>query len=593
MAINNPYIPGDPYSYDLKWIVAKVKEILQQLGTLDEAIEKKIFEGFVEHSIVQFHNVADMLAAEIKDGSIVLTLGYYEPGDLGALFYLIKDFNPGQCSLDYFLTMDNNAQIAIPLFIYPYVTPEMFGAKGDEANDDADAINKALTIGLPVVLEKRYLIGSMIDVPSVSRMSGSGTLIADTDVLIYGENVEDVTIEKLKIDGSRRTDSVSEYLVFFKDSENITIEKTTVTDARGYAIEFSACENVKIRENMIDRYYYVGIGLSMGCVNCVVNKNTVLNGYGHYGSPANRYPITLAGYGVTSGFNPTKGIICTENYIEDTEGVWEGIDAHTLQDSVISNNVIKGTASGITITTLNYANPPLTDNVIIDGNVIELTKNFTNPGAARDGITAAWQDPALSAPQRYQGGHVTISNNVIKNVGYGVDGSGNPVTAAFLFYGLDVTITGNTVIDPVGYVFYASGNYRPVTASANQIVNYNQYATPGNSALIRYTAGDSPVTLVGNDFGQMNGKLMYRSYQAAQMGGTMRTLDFLGNAYIGTPGFMQYDSVRTDKGITPVSASYAYDKGDIVMNVDTATLRKCTAAGDYSTNTYCTFAVIS
>lgn len=28
MAINNPYIPGDPYSYDLKWIVDKLKEAL-------------------------------------------------------------------------------------------------------------------------------------------------------------------------------------------------------------------------------------------------------------------------------------------------------------------------------------------------------------------------------------------------------------------------------------------------------------------------------------------------------------------------------------------------------------------------------------
>lgn len=146
MAINNPYIPGDPYSYDLKWIVAKVKEILQQLGTLDEAIEAKIFEGFLEHSIVQFQTVPEMLAADIKDGSIVLTLGYHEAGDQGGLFYLVKDFNPGQCSLDYFLTLDNNTQIAIPVIVTPYVTPEMFGAKGDGAADDTDAIQTAVDI---------------------------------------------------------------------------------------------------------------------------------------------------------------------------------------------------------------------------------------------------------------------------------------------------------------------------------------------------------------------------------------------------------------------------------------------------------------
>lgn len=143
MAINNPYIPGDPYSYDLKWIVATVKAILQQLGTLDEAIDQKIFEGFLEHSIVQFKNVPDMLAADIKDGSIVLTLGYYEEGDQGGAFYLVKDFNPGQCALDYFLTMDNNAQIAIPVIVTPYVLPEMFGAKGDGTTDDTEALQHA------------------------------------------------------------------------------------------------------------------------------------------------------------------------------------------------------------------------------------------------------------------------------------------------------------------------------------------------------------------------------------------------------------------------------------------------------------------
>ena len=143
MAINNPLIPGDPYSYDLKWLVAKVKEILAQLGKLDEAIEAKIFEGFLEHSIVQFKTVPEMLAADIKDGSIVLTLGYHEAGDQGGTFYLVKDFNPAQCALDYFLTLDNNKQIAIPVIVTPYVTPEMFGAYGSGTQDDAEALQQA------------------------------------------------------------------------------------------------------------------------------------------------------------------------------------------------------------------------------------------------------------------------------------------------------------------------------------------------------------------------------------------------------------------------------------------------------------------
>lgn len=175
MAINNPYIPGDPYSYDLKWLVAKVKEILAQLGTLDEAIEAKIFEGFLEHSIVQFKTVPEMLAADITDGSIVLTLGYHEAGDHGGLFYLVKDFNPSQCALDYFLTLDNNKQIAIPVIVTPYVTPEMFGAYGDNTNDDSDSFEAALKYPAVILSDKSYKIGRQITTTSPVHLSGVGS----------------------------------------------------------------------------------------------------------------------------------------------------------------------------------------------------------------------------------------------------------------------------------------------------------------------------------------------------------------------------------------------------------------------------------
>ena len=32
-SINNPYVPGDPYSYDLKWIIAHLKSALTQVET--------------------------------------------------------------------------------------------------------------------------------------------------------------------------------------------------------------------------------------------------------------------------------------------------------------------------------------------------------------------------------------------------------------------------------------------------------------------------------------------------------------------------------------------------------------------------------
>ena len=37
---NNPYIPGDPYSYDLKWIVRKINEWTGKYNSVEEAISK-------------------------------------------------------------------------------------------------------------------------------------------------------------------------------------------------------------------------------------------------------------------------------------------------------------------------------------------------------------------------------------------------------------------------------------------------------------------------------------------------------------------------------------------------------------------------
>lgn len=270
---NNPYIPGDPYSYDLKWLVTKVKEILSQLGSLDEAIEKKIFEGFLEHSVVQFHNVPDMLAADMTDGSIVLTLGYYEPGDLGALFYLIKDFNPGQCTLDYFLTMDNNAQIAIPIFVNDYVTPEMFGAKGDGTTDDRNAIQKAMDISGKVVFTKNYGV-SIYERATSGTYQKIGLLVPSNAELIFNNGSEVVILPN----------TVPDYVMFLLENvdhvsitggiitgDKLTYSVVTTEWCHGFAVD--GCEDIKF-ENVTCRYHR-GDGIEFGNMQ---NKNVIMTG---------------------------------------------------------------------------------------------------------------------------------------------------------------------------------------------------------------------------------------------------------------------------------------------------------------------------
>ena len=36
---DNPYVPGDPYSYDLKWMIRKLKEMQDQIDDLEARVE--------------------------------------------------------------------------------------------------------------------------------------------------------------------------------------------------------------------------------------------------------------------------------------------------------------------------------------------------------------------------------------------------------------------------------------------------------------------------------------------------------------------------------------------------------------------------
>lgn len=293
MAINNPYIPGDPYSYDLKWIVAKIKEILQQLGTLDETIEEKIFDGFVEHSIVQFQNVSDMLAADIPDESLVLTMGYYEPGDMGSTFYLVKDFNPSMCTLDYFLTMDNNSQIAIPIIVTDYVTPEMFGAKTD-GTDAVEAMQQAVDYaymnGKYILLTKEYAVSEPLKLYGGANNTLPGTTIKGTargsvkitalasmtSVLTATSESSDcanIYIEHMQIDAA----SLAQHGVYFaKSTANSKLYDLKINNALGWGIDaaddfyLSTIEKVRVDNSANGIKLTGGTQTSLRLVDCYV-----------------------------------------------------------------------------------------------------------------------------------------------------------------------------------------------------------------------------------------------------------------------------------------------------------------------------------
>ena len=140
---NNPYIPGDPYSYDLKWLVQRVKEHGEILATLDERIAAAVQEFLDQHDPIYYKTAAELIASPIKGGMLSYIQGYNEPGDGGAnLYYITTDYND-VLTASYYLTLDGANRWAILVPTTPYVTPDMFGAKGDGTTDDGSAFETA------------------------------------------------------------------------------------------------------------------------------------------------------------------------------------------------------------------------------------------------------------------------------------------------------------------------------------------------------------------------------------------------------------------------------------------------------------------
>lgn len=181
MAINNPYVPGDPFSYDLKWLVRKIKEHQIILDGLDERIQNAIIaalEDLDQLGPKYFESAADLIGSDLKDKSIAYIEGFYAPSDGGAnLYYVTTDYND-IIGADFYLTLDGPNRWALPIIVTPYVMPEMFGAKGDGIEDDTTAIQTAIDFEngkRPVVFGPKAFAFTRLVLQPSSVLQGSGT----------------------------------------------------------------------------------------------------------------------------------------------------------------------------------------------------------------------------------------------------------------------------------------------------------------------------------------------------------------------------------------------------------------------------------
>ena len=76
--INSPLIPGDPYAYDLKWIVSKIKELLETTETLGDDITdlRNYIDNYFEHLDIPAE-VQDIIAQMVADGDFDIIINNY------------------------------------------------------------------------------------------------------------------------------------------------------------------------------------------------------------------------------------------------------------------------------------------------------------------------------------------------------------------------------------------------------------------------------------------------------------------------------------------------------------------------------------
>lgn len=127
-------------------------------GTLQEIITEYI----QANTTWTFDTVADMkLAENFINGSFAQTLGYHNVNDNGAGLYKIRTVTNADVVDEELLIALADDNLVAELITKGHITPEQFGAYGDNTHDDTTKLQHAVSSGLVVHADKEYLISSI------------------------------------------------------------------------------------------------------------------------------------------------------------------------------------------------------------------------------------------------------------------------------------------------------------------------------------------------------------------------------------------------------------------------------------------------
>lgn len=226
---NNPYIPGDPYSYDLKWLVSQVKQHSEILADLDEKIAAMISEFLDQHDPVYYSNAEALINSDQKNGSLAFIEGFYTPGDGGDnLYFITTDYND-IIGVDFYLTMNGANRWAIPVILRDYVTPVMFGAATDGSTDASDAVQICLDMlhnrkaAILDLIGKTYIINKPLHADSMYKCTIKNGTLKSTDFQ-FGTPDENFILRTTEVINQLQPESSGGYCFEDNRIENVTFD---------------------------------------------------------------------------------------------------------------------------------------------------------------------------------------------------------------------------------------------------------------------------------------------------------------------------------------------------------------------------------
>lgn len=232
-----------------------------EISEVDGLLNNKADNSIVDKKTYYFDNVADMKAYDLQNGDYAITKGYYVANDGGNAEYYITNT---QIATEHQEELDNN--LYATLIIKDYVTPEMFGAKGDGITDDANAFTKCFKSGLPIKCSNKVYGVTHVDLNNNNiYLDGNGCIFINLklDMSEYADGT--YTYKGISSMFSDDIPEVNEELVTY---DNVTLKNFTINQ--------QSDDVIGLNNEMHWGGLFTPI-LLVGCDNILVENVSVIN----------------------------------------------------------------------------------------------------------------------------------------------------------------------------------------------------------------------------------------------------------------------------------------------------------------------------